>query len=316
MVNHHLSPADPQPIAHPLGKPSLGDLTGEPLSFYKYEGLQNDFLLIDERIPGATAPRLALETRAALCARHEGVGADGVLTLLPPRDPRAQVRMHVTNADGSEPEMCGNGLRCVSQWLLDHNLVREGEFHLIDTDAGLQRCIATGGEVEVELPPPDFAADNLGRPCRRESVQVEDRPAIATAVSMGNPHLVLEFDDPVDPAWVCRVGPAWERRAPFPERANVGFVRVMSEARVELWVWERGAGLTRACGTGACAAVVALVAGDRVAAGAPIAVHLPGGNLQVSWAGPGAPVRMRGPARAVFSGVVVGGALAGAARAP
>lgn len=287
--------------SHP---PSPIDSSHVLLAFEKYEGLQNDFLLLDARDRSAPGRDLRVATRVWLCARHEGIGADGVLTLLPPRDPRAVVRMHVTNADGTESEMCGNGLRCVSQWLLDHNLVRAGEVHLIDTDAGLQSCVASGREVEVWLPPPDFSAANLGRPCRGEAMQVEGRSAIATAVSMGNPHLVLVFEEPVESAWVRSVGPVLEHSAPFPDRVNVGFAHVESPARVRLWVWERGAGLTRACGTGACAAAVALVALGRLAARDPIDVHLPGGKLGIAWAGEGEPVRMQGPARAVFSGQV------------
>lgn len=275
--------------------------------FEKYEGLRNDFLIIDERPLGEgrdreRGPSLPLEVRTALCDRNAGVGADGVLTILPPRDPRAVARMHITNSDGSVPEMCGNGVRCVSRWLHDRGDVALLEEHLIDTDGGLMRCVVVEGGVSVDLPGPDFTARSLGGELRQQQVEAGGARYVATAVSMGNPHLVLHAHEPPSHDLVRRLGPLFERLPRFPDRANVGFAHVAGELSLDLVVWERGAGLTQACGTGACAAVAAFVDAGVFPPGAPVRVTLPGGPLTIRLAEDGAGVTMTGPARRVFEG--------------
>jgi diaminopimelate epimerase len=253
---------------------------------FKYEGLGNDFVLLDRRRSGQD---ISAETSRALCNRRRGVGADGVLVLLPSR--LAEARMVVHNADGSVAEMCGNGLRCVVKHLLDENLGSQGME--IETGAGVlaSRALRRNGavdEVEVELGP------------ARVLFRDRDVPGLsfpATAISMGNPHLVLLG---APPAAVWEHGPRLEHLPEFPERTNVEAVTRSPEGlRVE--VWERGAGLTDACGTGAAAAVVAAVLADWVPSDAFVTARLPGGLLAVRVSADLARTSLRGPARFVFS---------------
>jgi diaminopimelate epimerase len=253
---------------------------------FKYEGLGNDFVLLDRR---RTGQDISPATARALSDRRRGVGADGVLVLLP--SPLAEARMVVHNADGSVAEMCGNGLRCVVKHLLDAAPGREGVE--IETGAGVLasrafRSQGTVDEVEVELGP----ARVLSR-----AIDVPGLSFPATAISMGNPHLVLLG---APPEVVREHGPRLEHLPQFPERTNVEAVTRSAEGlRVD--VWERGAGLTDACGTGAAAAVVAAVLADWVRPDTWVTVRLPGGLLAVRVAADLARTTLRGPARFVFS---------------
>ncbi|MEZ4337956.1 MAG: diaminopimelate epimerase [Sandaracinaceae bacterium] len=263
------------------------------LSFEKWEGLGNDFLVVREG-----RERITPEVAQALCDRHRGVGGDGVLlTGLEGGRPFMRVR----NADGSTPEMCGNGVRCVALYLRRHALV-EDAFEL-DTDAGPHLVRVLDGDlVEVGMRPASLAPRDL--PLASEApwidarVEIDGAPVHLTAVSMGNPHAVTF--DAVDRD---RLGPLLERDGRFPERVNAGFAQ-MTDRGLDLAVWERGVGWTQACGTGACAAAVAAVETGRATRGEPLAVHLPGGTLTIRVGAPGEPVWMTGPARFVFSGVV------------
>jgi diaminopimelate epimerase len=270
------------------------------LEFTKVEGLGNDFLLLDRRRDEVAAIEAELTTLAGLapevCHRRTGVGGDGILVLGPPRVAGHDASMWVVNHDGSRPEMCGNGLRCVA-------LVAAGPGRhvlTIDTDAGPRRCEviaerSDAGEVEVDMGP----GRSLG----------ERRPAAGEgrtfdAVSMGNPHAVAFVGAHEDPeALARRIGPGVERAPEFPEGTNVELARVRPDGSVRLWVWERGCGITEACGTGACATAVAGVRRGLLPADVPVVVWLPGGPLEVRVpADPTAGVRMRGPARVVFGG--------------
>lgn len=266
------------------------------LTFRKVEGLGNDFLLVDRTgVPfeRALAGLDELQARApALCDRRTGVGADGILVVAAgPADEHGS--MLVINHDGSRPEMCGNGLRCVAQHLAAaHGL----ETLTIHTDAGPKRChvrpIDAGVEVDVDM----GAGVDLGP---RE-------PAAGGtfhAVSMGNPHAIVFVDG--DPAVACRErGPAIEVDPVFPDRTNVEFARIHNEGAT-LWVWERGVGVTQACGTGACATACAAVWSGLWDAGRPMAIDLPGGRLWITVPeNRDAGVRMRGPATVVFDGTV------------
>lgn len=283
----------------------------DPLPFLKVEGLGNDFLLIDLRRPadGPVAPHRGprtpqadpdnLERRltdlreraTALCDRRTGVGADGLLIVAPPRTPGAAGMMIVVNHDGSRPEMCGNGLRCVALFLADG----PGEL-LVDTDAGPKPCRvvpadATAGEVEVDM----GRAEALGE-------RVVAGRSFA-AFSLGNPHAVAFVAAGEDPEQLARsLGPIVERDPQFPARTNVEFARVEADGGVTLWVWERGCGITAACGTGACATVAAALAQGRVARDAATRVQLPGGSLSIRLRDNR--VWMTGPARLVFRGEV------------
>jgi diaminopimelate epimerase len=253
---------------------------------FKYEGLGNDFVLLDRR---RTGNDISAETARALCNRRRGVGADGVLVLLP--SPLAQARMVVHNADGSLAEMCGNGLRCVVKHLLDAE--PGSETVEIETGAGVlaSRAFRRDGEVEeveVELGPARILF-------RDRHVPGLSFPA--TAISMGNPHLVLLG---APPEVVREHGPRLEHLPEFPERTNVEAVSRSAEGlRVD--VWERGAGLTDACGTGAAAAVVAAVLADWIRPEAFVTARLPGGLLAVRVSADLLRTTLRGPARFVFS---------------
>ena len=269
--------------------------------FFKYHGLGNDFVVLDLR---DGRPDLSAEQSRALCDRRRGIGADGVLSLLP--SSQAFARMVVHNADGSIAEMCGNGLRCAVKYLLDH--AREKVERLaVETGAGVLEAkvgyeAGEVREIELEMGEARFLAPNLpsadGEP--RIDARVPDAPEWrGTAVSMGNPHLVL-FEAPASLAET--LGPRLEHARGFSQRTNVEFARV-HEGRIDVVVWERGCGLTQACGTGACATAAAAVRTARARAGEWLTVGLPGGDLRIrveeDWR-----VKLRGDARFVYEGVV------------
>ena len=279
---------------------SKGVQVSEP--FFKYHGLGNDFVILDRRSSGVDLDEAA--TRA-LCDRHRGIGADGVLVLLPGDGTVA--RMVVHNADGSVPEMCGNGLRCAVKYLVDHQADRPTSI-TVDTGAGPLRCglsyDAEGvSEIAVAMGPAKLVASNLpssGGTAFVEAPVAELPGARGTAVSMGNPHLVF-FDVPLERAG--EVGPGLEYAKGFPQRTNVELARLEGEG-LRVVVWERGCGLTHACGTGACATVAAAVLTQRVQADTWVPVWLPGGELRIRVAPDLSRVELRGGATFVFEGVV------------
>jgi len=270
-----------------------------PLPFYKYEGLGNDFLLIEKHVLGGL--RLTTERAIALCDRHRGVGGDGVL-ILDVESPR----MDVINSDGSVPEMCGNGIRCAALHLARRAGVSALELS-IDTEAGPHACVVTdalgAASVAVQMTAPSLMPRDLplssDKPWLDRPLEVAGQLVHLSGVSMGNPHAVT-FDEVGDARF--ELGPAIQDDPHFPEGVNVGFVSALDRGSMRLDVLERGAGWTQACGTGACAAVVAAVETGRAERQEPIAVRLPGGILVVTVGPPGASVLMQGPARFVFRG--------------
>ena len=267
------------------------------LTFRKVEGLGNDFLLIDrtDRTVAeveAEVERLQPHARA-LCDRRTGVGADGLLVVGPGPE-GADGSMLVINHDGSRPEMCGNGLRCVAQHLAA--LHARGDL-VVMTDAGLKRCVVTGSGTKVEVGVDMGPGEDLG------PRSVASGRAFH-AVSMGNPHAIAFVDE--DPEALARTeGPDAEVDPVFPDRTNVEFARMRDDG-LTLWVWERGCGITQACGTGACATACAAVWAGLHAPGIPLAVDLPGGRLWITVPEDrSAGVHMRGPARVVFDGTIV-----------
>ena len=265
---------------------------------FKYEGLGNDFVVLDRRASGVDVSPSASR---ALCDRRRGVGADGVLVLLP--STRAAARMVVHNADGSIAEMCGNGLRCVAKYLLDREPGRDGLE--LETGAGVlpARARRAGGEVvevEIELGAARLRAPQLpsgpgGGPFVAAPVPGVDWPG--TAVSMGNPHLVL-LGAPADV--VREHGPRLEHLPGFPDRTNVEAVSRAGEG-LRVSVWERGSGLTDACGTGAVASVAAALVAGWVQPEVFVPVELPGGRLAVRVSADLQRTTLRGPARFVFA---------------
>ncbi len=269
--------------------------------FSKYEGLGNDFVVVDLERVGA-AP--TAEQVVRICDRHLGIGADGVL-LVSSSGPRPVMR--VINSDGSTPEMCGNGIRCVAMHLLRTGRTPTNNRLVIDTDSGPHPCrvLYDSDSVEVTMRPPSLAPATIPvvaeTPVVDAPFDLRGRTVHVTAVSMGNPHAVL-FDDVGEGR--AELAPLLQRHERFPRHANVGFARVLGQELLEVNVFERGAGWTQACGTGACAAAVAAVETGRARRGMPIEVRLPGGPLQITVNDPGEAITMTGPARHVFDGVI------------
>ncbi len=271
---------------------------------FKYHGLGNDFVVMDRRTSGRD---IDAETAIALCDRRRGIGADGVLVLLP--EPGTAARMVVHNSDGSIAEMCGNGLRCAVKYLVDHGKDRPPAID-VATGAGVLRCAIEYGEgeegareIEVAMGPARLVAPNLpsrtGQPF--VDAEVPGHPGLrGTAISMGNPHLVLSA---CGPGHAQRLGPILERHPDFPDRTNVEFVEREGDG-LKVTVWERGCGLTQACGTGACAAVAAWVQRGLLGPDAWVPVELPGGVLRIRVAADLSAVALRGPAAFVFEAVV------------
>ncbi len=259
-----------------------------PFRFTKYHGLGNDFVLVE-------GPLMGPERARRVCDRRRGIGADGVVTILPPRTSGAAAAMHIYNPDGSVAEMCGNAIRCLAKHLAERRGL-EGTL-LVDTGAGTKACtLHRGPSGEVVAVSVEMGAARVDG---EADFTVEGEVLRATRVSMGNPHAVVFEAGAPTRERAGRVGPAVEKAV--AGGVNVGFARPGPEG-IDLVVWERGAGLTDACGTGACAAAVASVRKGAARAGAPIAVRLPGGELEIVVARDLDRVTMRGPAERVFEG--------------
>lgn len=275
---------------------------GTPLSFVKSHGLGNDFVIVDLRRAENRGVEIDAALARFLCDRRLGVGADQLLVLREPRTTAAVVRMDVWNTDGSRAEMCGNGIRAIALELGDAAPV--GRAVRVETDAGLKQIERLAdGRIRVNMGAPQIGAHGEDLVWPVDSKRGAGRlPAIHfTEVSMGNPHAVIFVED-VNLIPLEEWGRAVEVHARFPKRTNVEFVQMVSPARALVRVWERGAGATLACGTGACAVGVATAITARAGSGVPIEVVLPGGTLTIEWAGAGQPVWMTGPAVRVFTG--------------
>lgn len=276
------------------------------LRFTKLQGLGNDFVVLDRRVEGEPPPPDAC---VRMCDRHLGVGADGVLSVTNGR--RAPIAMHVTNADGSVAEMCGNGLRCVVRWAVNRGVLPASGGD-VETGRGVLRCgVEPDGQVRVDmgapvLSPTQVPVSATGERFVDQAIDVGDRRLVVSAVSMGNPHAVHFVDDPaVDLMALAKaLGPQVERHPLFPRRTNAGFARLNAPREIELVMWERGSGLTRACGTGACATAVAAVLTGRASVGDEVLVKLPGGPLRVRVEPDLSRVWMTGPCVEVFEGVL------------
>lgn len=256
--------------------------------FSKMHGLGNDFVVIDAR----AAPVAMSASRAhAIADRHAGIGCDQLIVIEP--SAIADVRMRIFNADGSEVGACGNATRCIPLFL--------GRDALIETEAGLLDARLTDGGAIVDMGKPRFAWDEIPLAYAMDTLSMPvgwehlDAPS---AVNVGNPHVVF-FEAAVSEEEAARLGALIETDPLFPERVNVNFATLLSRRHMRLIVWERGVGLTRACGTGACATAVAAI--RRGLADGPVTVSLPGGDLAIDWA-PGGSITMTGPATHVFDG--------------
>ena len=255
-----------------------------PLHFWKYHGLGNDFVVVEG------SDLMTAERAVRICDRRRGVGGDGVLTVMPPRA-GGVAYMHIYNPDGSVAAMCGNGIRCVARHLAESRGLA-GAF-VVETDAGPRTCTVHRGAGGVEAVTVQMGTARIEG---GQEFTVGDERVRTLRVSMGNPHAVA-LDGP-EGFRAGSVGPAIE--AQVPGGVNVGFGRA-HDREIDLVVWERGAGLTDACGTGACAAAVTALHEGRIRGEGPVTVHLPGGDLQIT-VGPDLAVQMKGPAERVFEG--------------
>lgn len=272
------------------------------IKFTKMHGLGNDFVMIDCR--KKTVPGLAKKAKA-ICDRRLGVGCDQIIVILPSK--KADYAMRIFNADGSEVEMCGNGIRCFAKYLWDRKdrKIQKKGYLDVDTPSGIMRAERVKGDFyQVDMGEP--VLDGLSVPTTLKG-EVVNRPLKVgkksyrvTAVSMGNPHCVI-FVNNVEKVKLDEEGPKLENHKAFPNRTNVEFVQVTGKNRVKTVVWERGSGATLACGTGACAVAVASVKNGKT--GRKVKVDLPGGTLSIEWTKSDR-VLMTGPATEVFSGVM------------
>lgn len=270
--------------------------------FTKMQGLGNDFVVIDlmtQRV------RIDADVVRRLADRHFGIGFDQLLLVEAPSDPEMDFKYRIFNADGSEVEHCGNGARCFARFVLDKRLTGKSTIAVQTMKGPMYLSITKDNQVQVNMGKPvlkpadipflaDIESSSYSLAAGAELLEI-------SAVSMGNPHGVLVVDD-VDTAPVAQLGPRLESHDRFPAKANIGFMQLIDRRHIRLRVYERGAGETLACGTGACAAVVA---GQlRGLLDHRVQVNLPGGDLTIEWQGPGSDVIMTGPATSVFEGQI------------
>ena len=274
------------------------------MNFTKMEGLGNDFIMLNglkENIPQNLA-----EFSKKYCDRHFGIGADGVIIIW--QSDIADIKMQIINSDGSEAEMCGNGIRCFAKYLYDKKIIEKKKI-TVETLAGIiiPEIITDENNqvaaVEVDMGEPVLQGELIPTVFKQEQVvsqpiKIEEREFFITAVSMGNPHCVVFTDDLSDEN-LHKWGPLIERSEYFPKKTNVEFVKVLGETEAQMRVWERGAAVTLACGTGACAVLTAGILNKKLAK--EITLHLDGGDLFMSMHDDGHAF-MRGPAKTVFEG--------------
>lgn len=270
------------------------------LHFAKMHGLGNDFMIVDLVTQRAEPARKHIR---AWADRRTGIGFDQFLEVLPPDDPDADFRYRIFNADGSEAEQCGNGARCFARFVVDAGLTVKRDLDIQTATGRIRTRLLDSGDVEVDMGVPSTDPPDIPfvTECRASSysIDVAGSHVDLTPVSIGNPHAVLFVDD-VQTADVDGIGRALQSHDAFPDAVNVGFMEVVGRRLARLRVYERGVGETLACGTGACAAMVAARLHKRLDRRAKIA--LPGGKLRLTWQGAGANVKLSGPANLVFTG--------------
>ena len=268
------------------------------VEFTKMHGTLNDFVVIDDR---RKAINVTMAVASRILDRRAGVGGDQLLIIR--NSPEADFEMRIYNADGSEVEMCGNGIRCAALFAKRLGIVKHDRM-TVKTLAGIKRPMIKGDTVEVDMGKPEFSGSlipvNIKGEVMDYPLKVNRKMFTISCVSMGNPHCVIEVDDP-DSFDVAKWGPVIERNKLFPNRINVEFIRVKDRKNIRMRVWERGSGETSACGTGACAAGV--ICAKKGLTEREVKVNLDGGDLDVRWSGEG-PVYLTGPATFVFDGKI------------
>lgn len=282
-------------------------MTIQNISFVKMQGTGNDFVVLDcVAHPEYLSFALNVEQAAKMCDRHYGIGADGLVLVLP--SDVADIQMRIINSDGSEAEMCGNGIRCFARFVYEEGIVPK-ETMTVETLAGVlvpRMILDDGGRVNgVEVDMGEPILERAGVPMTGEGqavsvpIMVEDTEFIVTAVGMGNPHCVTFVED-LSKFPITYWGPRMETSSYFPRKTNVEYVQIVSENEVIMRVWERGAAVTMACGTGSCATVTACVLNKKT--GRDVLVHLDGGDLRIRWDAADNHLYMTGPAETVFAG--------------
>lgn len=275
------------------------------MKFTKMHGAGNDYVYVD--CFNNPTPENPGQVAIEVSDRHKGIGADGLILILPSE--KAHARMRMFNADGSESQMCGNGLRCVGKYVFDHDIAKVSPMQ-VETGAGILTLnLETGSDEKVEWVTVDMGQPILedqriptlltGNPVVNQTLEVDGQKFEVTCVSMGNPHCIIYVPEATDEL-VLKMGPKIENHKAFPERVNVEFIEIISPSEVRQRTWERGSGETMACGTGASAVCVAGVLSGRTEN--KILNHLLGGDLELSWNGVGHSVMMKGPATEVFQG--------------
>lgn len=270
------------------------------IHFSKMQGLGNDFILVDYE-KGYDYPTLAKK----MCDRHFGIGADGLIVVNPEdmKSKETDSSWHIYNSDGSEPQMCGNGIRCFSKYVYSKNLINKKDFSVNTLAGTIKPKILDNGLVQVNMGKPVLSSDKI--PVNIENIlnfkiNAEDKIFAASTVSMGNPHCII-FTDENTEFYAKKYGSSIENNELFPEKTNVEFVQILSKNHLKLDVWERGCGITLACGTGSCATAVAGILNGLIEN--KVQIDLPGGSLFIEWDGNvESPVYMTGDAKFVFEG--------------
>jgi len=279
-------------------------------NFSKYQGLGNDFIIFDAR--GNNLDNLFTENKdnfiEHLCHRNFGIGADGIILVLDSKN-KCFVKMRIFNSDGSEPEMCGNGIRCLIAFLNDNNEINDKSEIRIETKAGLILTSIAGNEnIKVNMGEPILSPEDIptkllmnNLPVPNGKITINDQILNVYAASMGNPHMIV-FVDKIDNIPFEEWGRFLEKHNTFPNDTNVHFVELIDKSNIKVKVWERGCGPTLACGTGACACLVVTSKLGKTFNNANI--YLPGGKLEIEWPNQAGPVLMQGPALKVFHGEI------------
>ncbi len=270
------------------------------IQFSKMHGLGNDFMVVDNVTQNVYFSQDKIQQ---LADRHFGIGFDQLLMVEPPYDPDQDFHYRIFNADGTEVNQCGNGARCFARFVKLKGLINRNKI-LVSTKAGkMVLYLEKDGQVTVNMGKPEFEPAQIPLKANKQEktylIREGNHTLFYGAVSMGNPHCVLEVDN-VDTAEVETIGPLLEKHERFPEGVNVGFMQIIDPTHIKLRVFERGVGETMACGSGACGAVAIGQIQEKL--GKDVKVELPGGNLRIRWQGPGSVLKMTGPAEHIYDG--------------
>jgi len=280
------------------------------MKFFKFQGLGNDYIIIDEFKKSIIPEEQKSSLAKTLCERRYSIGADGILFVCPPTHSDVDIRMRIFNSDGSEAEMCGNGIRCFAKYVYERGILKKLQMR-VETLAGIKipSLIVINRKVDsirVEMGTPQFLRNEIpmkgpNTEVINEELQVQENIYSITCLSIGNPHCVIFLDDLEN--LDIEIGKIIEHHEVFPKKINVEFVNILNRGEIKMRVWERGVGETLACGTGACAAAVASIRNEYT--DRQVLVHLLGGDLEIVWDETNNHIYMTGPAEHVFDGEII-----------